>query len=155
MLTDCSKEIQNPSVIRRNPAAHQPIVIPTGATVLNREAERNQIPKLAHQNHQQSKSVIMSANSLNLANVFLKHPAQTESWSARRKLETTHPRRARVWHGGVKTAIAYPVKPHLTLQNSPNPFRLLLLDCLYVQNCIPQNIFFAHYSLVRMSFTRI
>jgi len=43
-------------------------------------------------------------------------------------------------------SLAHLVKPLLTSQKSPNPFRFLSLHGLYVHICIPKNILFAHYS---------
>ena len=51
--------------------------------------------------------------------------------------------------GTTQPAIAHPVKPRLTFQKSPNPFRVLSLHNLYGHSCIANNILFAYCTAAR------
>src|ERR1022692_1097728 len=46
--------------------------------------------------------------------------------------------------GNTQPALAHLVKPRLTLQQSPNPFRVLSLRIVYVHSCMANNILFAY-----------
>src|SRR5208282_3985679 len=46
------------------------------------------------------------------------------------------------------TSLARPVKPRLSLQKSPNPFRMLSLRGMYLHTCMVNNILFADCTLI-------